>query len=252
MNAAMNPETLNEKLATRYLSILESADLGSIYTETNTFSGMFLPTVSEHYLAAQKKVLIVGKETRSWANAKCDIKIGRAASLSNVAAAMARHRKFLLSPPRDSKFMQFYRAANISLSGGTQYLPSAAIWSNLFCVSSAGKSPVGTSSFQLISELSRKLLAAQIDILEPDAIIFTTGTGYDKYLKAFFPERTDSQVITPRALWAFKINGVQCYRTSHPQWARGRVSREQALSSILFGDETPRAGVSQSGLSSVG
>lgn len=243
----MSHEAINAKLAARYLSILENAQLGSLYNEPNTFSGMFLPTVSEHYLAAQKKVLIVGKETRSWANAECVIKSCKAASVEGVTAAMDRHRKFIQTPPTDSKFMQFYRAANIMLAGSTKYLPSSAIWSNLFCVSSSSKSPVGTSSFQLVSELSRKLLEAQIEILKPDAIFFTTGTGYDKYLKAFFPARTDSQVIAPRALWAFKINGVQCYRTSHPQWASGRKWREQALSSILFGDEPPRTGISQSG-----
>lgn len=230
----MSHELINTKLAARYLSILENAQLGSLYDEANTFSGMFLPTVSEHYLAARKKVLIVGKETRSWANAKCAIKSGRAANVEGVTAAMERHRKFLQKPPTDSKFMQFYRAANITLAGSTSYLPSTAIWSNLFCVSSSSKSPVGTSSFQLVSELSQKLLEAQIDILEPDAILFTTGTGYDKYLKAFFPGRTDSQVITPRALWAFKINVVQCYRTSHPQWASGREHREDALRRILL------------------
>lgn len=230
----MSHEAINAQLAARYLSILENAQLDSLYNEANTFSGMFLPTVSEHYLVARKKVLIVGKETRSWANARCVIKSGRAANVEGVTAAMKRHRNFLLAPPQDSKFMQFYRAANVLLSGGKQYLPSTAIWSNLFCVSSSSKSPVGTSSFQLVSELSRKLLEAQIEILEPNAILFTTGTGYDKYLKAFFPSRTDSQVITPRALWAFKINGVQCYRTSHPQWASGREHREDALRRILL------------------
>lgn len=232
----MNQEIINAKLAARYLIILEGAQLESLYNETNTFSGMFLPSVGEHYLTAPKKVLIVGKETRTWANAKCTIKSGRAANVEGVAIAMERHRKFLLTPPTDSKFMQFYKAANITLSGSTKYLPSTAIWSNLFCVSSASKSPVGTGSFQLVSELSQKLLEAQIEILEPDAILFTTGTGYDKYLKTFFPIRTDSQVIQPKALWAFKTNGVQCYRASHPQWASGREHRAEALRRILLGE----------------
>lgn len=233
----MNHEVLNAKLAAQYLNILQSADLQALYTETNTYSGMFLPAVSENYLAAPKKVMIVGKETRTWCDADCVIKLAKAANIVDVTATMERYQKYLLSPLKTSKFMQFYKAANIYLSRGTKYLPSAAVWSNLFSVSSAGKSPVGTDNFELVSQLSRQLLTAQIEILEPDAIIFTTGTGYDKYLKTFFPGRTHSQAITPRALWAFKIDGVQCYRTSHPQWERGRVWREQALSRVMHGSE---------------
>lgn len=231
----MDHHVINARLAAHYLDLLEGTALDNLYGETNAFSGMFLPSVSEHYLAAQKKVLIVGKQTRSWANATCGIKLGKAANSDNVAAAMELHRTFLLKPPTSSKFMQFYRAANILLSGDTKYRPSTAIWANLFCVSSNGKSPVGTNSFQSVCELSQKLLKAQIEILEPDAIIFTTGTGYDQYLKAFFPLRTDSEVIQPKTLWGFKINGVQCYRTSHPQWASGRDGRAEALSRILLG-----------------
>jgi hypothetical protein len=229
----MTANHLNTQLATRYLDILQDAPLASVYPEANVLSGLFLPSVGEHYLSAQKKVLIVGKETRSWRNRTCTIKAGRVASIEAVTIAMDRHQNFLKSPPGASKFMQFYKAASIALAGGSQYLPSTAVWSNLFCVSASSKSPVKADSFSHISELSAKLLKAQIEILQPDAIIFTTGAGYDKHLKSFFPVRTDSHVVEPKALWGFKVDGVQCYRTSHPQWASGQTWREEALRRVI-------------------
>ncbi len=85
--------------------------------------------------------------------------------------------------------------------------------------------------FDLLKQLSRDLLKAQIEILRPDASLFVTGPGYDSYLKEFF-EIKESLVLEKRALWQFEADGIQAYRTTHPQWEAGREYRSRALDCV--------------------
>ena len=55
----------------------------------------------------------------------------------------------------------------------------------------------------------------EIELLKPDLIIFGSGHTYDRALKAVLPER-QAVKVEPKALWHFQSNGIECFRTFHP------------------------------------
>ncbi|MFZ6648493.1 hypothetical protein ACO0LO_22405 [Undibacterium sp. TJN25] len=192
-----------------------------------------MPSVSDAYLESRLKLMIVGKETRAWTGG-----LHRAAGFrdeqSYVEFSMQAHADFLLMQPQKHKFFQFYRQAVNAVAVTEPAAGNNAVWANLFCVSSNANSPTDLPAaiFRDIRDMSRALLLAQVDILKPDAILFVTGPGYDRYLKEFFAI-TDGIVHEPRALWSFRANGIPAFRTHHPQWEKGRQYRLRALQEIL-------------------
>lgn len=226
-------KSLMDALTQRYLDILRPAEARTLAAGVEGLSGIFLPSVSESYVQSPRKIMIVGKETRGWARG---LKfMSSFDSLEQyVAFLVGWHQALLVRQPASSKFFQFYRQANLRMVVGSAELPISIIWANLFCVSWHGKSPtkVPAPIFDRIKQISRDLLKAQIEILRPDVILFVTGPGYDCYLKEWF-EIKESRVIEKRSLWQFKADGIQAYRTTHPQWEAGSKCRSQALDHIF-------------------
>lgn len=225
---------VRNRLAQRYAQTLNLLQLQSLALSFGDLAGVFLPGVTQAYLNAGVKVMVIGKETRGWGMLHSET-----ARFSSMAAyvdhAMQKHEKMLGAPPAASKFFQFYRDVCDSVLGASTRASDAAAWSNLFCISYRSASPARLAcGFNEIKDMSRALLHAQIEVLQPDVLLFVTGAGYDHYIKEFFTI-TDSRRIVPRALWSFKANDLQAYRTSHPQWERGRQYREQALRLALAG-----------------
>ncbi|WP_432745981.1 hypothetical protein ABXJ76_08395 [Methylobacter sp. G7] len=220
----------NLQLAEKYLSVLSQHDLANIYDGSPGYSAVFLPSVSESYFSSNIRTMIIGKETRGWYNNTCSGKLNQKFELDDVVTSQERHAKFLSEPHPRSKFFQFYRKACATLNGEKKCSGESIIWSNLMCVSHHSKSPVKSKSFDEVNTLSKKLLLAQIEVLQPELMLFVTGTSYDKYIREFFPNRVTIKVIKPRSLWHFDIDSAQCFRTSHPQWGKGEKYREQAMS----------------------
>src|SRR5262249_16896585 len=102
-------------------------------------------------------------------------------------------------------------------------------WGNLFCLSHAGGSPTNSKAFHAVRELSAQLLRAQIEFVDPDVILFTTGHVYDEYVHSCFPDRASSRVIKKRCLWEFRVGRARCYRTSHPRYVAHNHWRDEAL-----------------------
>lgn len=225
-------------LIARYLDIVRLEDLGVLAAEQEDLAGLFVSSVSNEYLDSNRRVMIVGKETRSW--------IGGLRKVENfqdvetyIRHAMQRHAAYVQNPQTKSKFFQFYKEASRKMAGKTPALPGAVIWANLFCLSYKTQSPIrAIGQFERIKNLSRELLRAQIEVLKPDVIFFVTGASYDKYIKEFF-KITEGRAIVKKSLWSFKADGIPCYRTTHPQWEKGRADRSQALALALSTVEFP-------------
>ncbi|CAD6559509.1 hypothetical protein LMG27952_06881 [Paraburkholderia hiiakae] len=216
-------------LAHSYLDILATTDLGAVFGDTQQLSGLFLPAVPANFGDAKHRVLVVGMETKSWRNNECRFKQGEAPGIDYVVESMRSHARWLERPPERHKFLQFLRQVKRSMHA---QLPDAEIavgWANLFCVSHAGSSPTVAESFDRIQALSQDLLRAHITVTDPDVILFTTGTAYDRYLRDYFPDRTDSAAIEPRCLWQFRVGRALCYRTSHPRYVAHNRWRDAAL-----------------------
>jgi len=214
----------NQALSSAYASILTDEALASLSQVEADLGGVFLPSAP----AKPVSLMIIGRETTGWLRGFR--KIHELTRADYIAASMTLHRELLNSPAGRSKFHQFFKTASqvIDQTGGS------VGWHNMFAVSFKRKSPVRCRAIESITELSKKLLLAQIEILRPQALLFVTGPDYDTHIKAYFEGRiTDSDVLEKRRLWSFKIDGMQCYRTNHPRCAKGASSRTKSLKMLL-------------------
>jgi hypothetical protein len=219
----------NSELAIKYLSVLQQYDLAAIYGGSHEYSGIFLSSASGKYLQSNIKTMIVGKETRGWLDDSCAGKLRHKFESAEVDASIKKPVEYLIvnSPKSNkSKFIQFYRKLCRELNGEKK-LGESIIWSNLFCISHNKKSPVGSKSFVHVKALSKQLLLAQIEILKPQVILFVTGTSYDKYIKEFFPEMTESIVKVPRKLWSLKLVTLNVSELAIHSGAMGRNTERQ-------------------------
>jgi len=224
---------VHQALTARYQEIVSLEELRLMASENTKLAGLFVSSVSDEYLSSHRRVMIVGKETRSWSGG-----LGRVHDFPNINAylqhAMDGHASYLRKPQPTSKFFQFYREVSRQMVGDKHaVLPRSVAWANMFCLSYEGKSPVrAKDQFQKIETLSRDLLRAQIEILKPDVILFVTGPGYDKYLKKFF-HISNGSVIHKKSLWSFSADKTPAFRTTHPQWEKGKTHRSEALALAL-------------------
>lgn len=231
-------------LAHRYLEILSQHKLGEIFQEAPALSGLFLAGVPADIDHAAHRVMVVGMETRAWRDDRCPFKAGGLPTIASVQEAMSVQTRVLAGSAGRFRFLQFLkqvsRAANRQVSTGKV----SVIWGNLFCVSHRGGSPVGAATFGKIQSLSMQLLRAQVQVIRPDAILFTTGAGYDSHLRSYFPDRTLSERIAPRRLWKFRLDRTVCYRTSHPRYVAHNRWRERAIAEVFasFNEGTTASG----------
>lgn len=222
----------DDRLARAYNELLSAFDLSRFRPVDTGLAGIFLPSAP----VGPVKLMIVGQETRGW--------LGNFAKVYDtplqeyVAASMARHRDLLAGPPRGSRFAQFHREAQRKL----RTVEGSVAWHNLFSISFKERSPIASKAIGLIAELSTQLLVKQIQLLQPRAILFVTGAGYDRYLKACFDGRIqDSCVVEPRRLWRFRMGDTLCLRTTHPRFATGNPHRVQALREVADELACPRS-----------
>ncbi|MGM0695096.1 MAG: hypothetical protein ACQEUN_17105 [Pseudomonadota bacterium] len=220
-----------EELQTAYLEALQRADLEHLAGGIEGLSGVFLPCPAPAYFESHPRVMVVGQETRGWRNDACRLRAPHGVNAAEVAESMRCSQAFAAQGARRSRFMQFYRKVSRQVAPGQA---DAAVWSNQFCMSFRSGSPerLPEAAFQAVETLSHELLRAQFEILQPQAVIFTTGPGRDKYLKACFPAYETVEVMEPRRLWHFKVGDTQCVRTSHPRWVKGTEYLDRAIEGL--------------------
>lgn len=188
-------------------------------------SGLFLPGTSCAYLNAPKRIMVVGRETRSWdvLNASRPF-----TTLDDyIALAMEIQQRqlsdFLKKPAdRGESFFNLLRAL------ANRHGSSAIAWANLFGFAWNGKSPMRWKHFPELLAISERLLKAQIRILRPDILIFANGASSARYRQKYFPHKGESSVCSDMGsyreqgipisqLWRFRLeNDIQCYRIQHP------------------------------------
>lgn len=223
---SIKADEAQKRLLEGYVKHVDLALLTRLSIESPKLSGLFVPSVTDSYMDAPLRVMIIGKETRAWGKGLSEV--GQFSTIEDyIRRAMGRHEKVLAAPPLGSKFFQFYRQAEKSLANG-QVRRGSIVWANLFCLAHDKKSPVGQAGFECVKKLSAELLRHQLEVLEPDVVLFVTGYQYDRYIKSFFCVK-HSKVHVSKALWELEINGVKAYRTAHPQWTVGASFRARAL-----------------------
>ena len=227
----MEYELSRSKLASSYLVALKNAVLSGIYS-VPSHSGIFLPTPHPAYADSQRRLFIIGQETRGWRNNECEAKLSSTVSQHSIVSSMGKSLSFNLKKPKRSKFRQFYKSASSELCSESSDPMNSALWSNQFCISYRKKSSVKSPEFKSIKLLSFEILRTQFELLKPQFAIFTTGHSRDKYIKQCFPDYETVKVHTRKRLWEFKVGETRCFRVNHPRWGGSSAFLNQTVQLI--------------------
>lgn len=239
----------NQALKETYFHILRDYEslINEKYRGSNShlasFSGMFLPSVHEHYPDSRLKVMLVGRETAGWTV----VGKGKWATIdkyTNLAdyinTSMSKHylclnEESVSGNEKGSTFFNFIKML-IPVVGREGF-----VWSNLFCFDLNKKNPESSPYFQTIKAMSKRLLTEQINTLNPDVIIFANGSASACYRAEYFPFKGDGKEIVcskfsdpgkdseidNKHLWQFdlKLSGYhRCYRIHHPSYFSKKAS----------------------------
>lgn len=209
-------------------------------------SGFFLPSIPEGYSRAKNRIMVVGRETRGWYVLKEEAYV----DLDDyISKAMKVHKKFFsdelsASNTKGNAFLNFIR--KVAYKSGSEGL----LYSNLLCCSWNKSFAEKYTGFNLIKDVSEKILKAQIELLKPDVIIFANGVTTNNYRNEFFPVRGEAKVcynghdfsdqgIPKNQLWGFDLKvGIRCYRIHHPSCYSKEASLARDFVVNLLPDRT--------------
>lgn len=213
-------ELLQAKLNEFYTTTLAGARPLFDDTHLRELSSPLLISISDDYLAAPVRVMFVGKETNGWWG-----KLGAYyATEDAVAALMKRYRQQMEMSKWPGRFFPMLSRAARELADAQV---SAIAWTNLMRMDwehGKGFSRNSKEFSEALTRMSQEMLRFEVELLEPDVIIFACGASYDSVIKATFPNRTNSIPIVKRALWQFNVGEVLCFRSQHPQAIRKKNS----------------------------
>jgi hypothetical protein len=160
-----------------------------------------------------------------------------------MAKQQAHLVRYLPDPPdKGASFFNLLRAL------ARDHGRDGIAWANLFSFAWNGKSPMRWANFTVLLEMSERLLKAQIEILEPNIVIFANGASSARFRQKYFPHKGEHSVCSKLAdyreqgiaidqLWQFHLNGtIQCYRIQHPSSisAASRAARRFLLERVLW------------------
>jgi len=209
-----------------------------VFTQDNTkdlkdkdkLSAPLLIQVYDSYINANIRIMYVGKEPNHWLTAKSidKDKRGLNGTLSSVGIdikrLLNRYNKRMTRKDKWGKHAFFKQYKNIKDQLVDNDIGSGSIvWNNLFKMAydnghSYSKNSKNHSS--KLNELSKELFLKELEILNPEILIFVTGSSYDKVIKETLVDYKTIEVIIPKKLWKFKYQDKICYRTVHPDSIR--------------------------------
>ncbi|WP_122550529.1 hypothetical protein [Pseudomonas viridiflava] len=206
-------------------------------------SGLFIGGISPAYLCAPKRILVVGRETRRWEVLKGDDTFESLEAY--ICKAMATQQDTLASfmaRPKDRGESFFNLLRDLATNHGTENIA----WANLFSFAWGEKSPMRWEHFPTLLKCSEQLLKVQIEILQPDIIIFANGASSARFRRGYFPHKGESSVCSELGdfreqgipldqLWRFKLHEhIQCFRIQHPSSisAASRAARRFLLEQL--------------------
>lgn len=222
-----------DELKNAFIDILKTHDIGKLPTDNDKYSGIFLPNLTKNYFTSNKKIMVVGQETKAWNGNLAKFQVSTDVESYVQSTMTENYLPWLNKKPGKLRFLQFLHQVDTQTNQNKKNGSVSVIWSNLFSLSYNRASPVNKPHFETVNDLSKQLFQAQLRILKPDAIIFTSGWRYDEYIKDFVEEsRLKTITVNPKKLWTFNIDNIRCYRTSHPRYAADNEFRQQAIQDL--------------------
>jgi hypothetical protein len=252
-------EWASENLKHRYLSLIER--IKGKEEIADKFTIPFVPYVGPCYSHAKPNILIIGKATYGWGKGD----EGQGSGTLNDVLDMDDQVlwKHLVELPKEfieREIIPFYGGENghyngpfwrriYQLSGKllmdhpvadyqrerrrSEECFRSMAWSNVFKVG-ALKSEGGNPNKDLISiQKEENTLKEEINVLQPDVAIFSTGPSYDPHLEAILP-KTKMRKVCPDHLGIKEIEGLGCpaFRTYHFQYYYSNEKFEQVVDCI--------------------
>lgn len=233
---------LQEKLFNRYMSITkEHQEFLEQSLLDKDLAKLLLGSVPDEYEKATNKILIIGRETRGWLKSWDNFEYND----DGIKRSMDKSKDFLQNQLTENKkntrgksFFNFVR--DITQKSGKNGL----LWANIYASDYKGGHINKIKDKKIINEIetiSRKIIVAQIELLNPDIIIFATGNQGVHARRRYFPnselrERTTIEGYPIKDLWAFKLPDydAQCYRIHHPSsFSREKKQARQKLIELL-------------------
>lgn len=225
----MSNKNVQEKLNTLYQKIFTKDNIDEL-KDKDKLSAPLLIKVYDTYLNADIKIMYIGKEPNHWLTHKSiDVdKRGLNGTFSkkgiDMERLLRRYNKRMTRQDKWSKSAFFKQYKNIKDQLVDKEVGSGSIvWNNLFKMAydtghSYSKSAKNHSN--KFDELSKKLFLKELKILDPEILIFVTGSSYDKIIKKILIDYETIEVTIPKKLWKFKYKDKICYRTVHPDSIR--------------------------------
>lgn len=231
--AYQNIRDVQESLNHNYERLKENAELSEDLKVR--LSAPLLLQVPHKWMAAPKRILVVGQETLDWQFYSgwyyswpySDIRNFRDfLSVENGVNAMTKGYEifcFSREQPANyrSPFWHAYRLIRDAVGDPVDGFETSVLWTNLFRTALDGGSVLeGTLEEQdEIQDTAKNLLSTEIEILKPSTVIFFTGPRYDRALSREFSglelrpvedysERQISRLVHPGLPLSF--------RTYHP------------------------------------
>lgn len=224
----------HKELLTRYTEILAKPEHQNLLNKIQLdkkFSNVHFSFVPEQYEQATHKILIIGRETRGW---KYKLPFQQY-DLQTIEQGMLKSQThFEEHSQKGTKGRSFF---NFVHKVGKKSGVDGVIWANIFALDYARTHPKKSNFFNEIKLLSNELLHATIDVLQPEIILFVTGSAGIRARLEYFPDLKPSGNDTdhiPKHLlerFYFDNQNIICYRAPHPS-ARSK-ERQQALKHLI-------------------
>jgi len=171
----------------------------------------------ENFNDANYKILFIGQEhtnTCWFAN-------------DDIEDPLKWYETFCLAKNYNSTFWLAVKQINRTLNGNGSHKPNF-LWTNVSKYATATGRPVGFEKHnQITNQFGFNILAKEIEIIKPDAIIFLSGNNYDEWIKIQFNntisfDKKINDDIPVEDLSIVKLTSgkpilpIHSYRTHHP------------------------------------
>lgn len=186
--------------------------------------GPFLIKIDEQYENAKPRVVFVGQENNGWIGIYKEF-----LEKFNLEYALAHYERFDFENTYWGNFFCCMKNIRESIFGKDDHTGErrSILWSNLFKFNQWNNPQMNWSDYrEKVLELQGNIFQQEIEILQPDAIIFVTGPYYDDIITRFYSDTNFIEVdkFSTRSIARLNSKNLpyQTYRTYHPEYAMGK------------------------------
>ncbi|MCB9195119.1 MAG: hypothetical protein H6598_02740 [Flavobacteriales bacterium] len=192
---------------------LKNRSLNQVDRATNPL----LIQIDDNYARAKFKVMIFGQETNVWFGEKKNGEF-----LGRVDEVIELYTKFYLSNRCFSYGGQFWNGINRFRLILEKELETniGLVWNNVLKIGKCGKG-APFSSIQDIQFRNFNVIRQEIDLLQPNLLMFFSGPNYDEKIKRSLGNlnRKSFEGFTDRQMCQFRLDcNVMAFRTYHPNY----------------------------------